>query len=197
MLSVIFRAKIRQALEQAKLLDQIPRKAWKKKWVVHCRHAGDGQRALLYVARYIHRIAITNSRLESFDPHHVSFRYRDSRSGQLQRCMLSTDPFIRRFLQHVLPPRFIKIRCYGLFSPRCRNSLERARSLLGQQYEQHNVAAAQHHSAGDTEPVTPDAGSIVDRHCPVCHVRVMTLIAEINRQLQPASRMRAPPNVPP
>lgn len=196
-LSVIFRAKVRRALEQAELLDQVPRKAWKRKWVVHCRHAGDGQRALLYVARYVHRIAITNSRLESFDQHQVSFRYRDSRSGQLQRCALSTDQFIRRFLQHVLPPRFTKIRYYGLFSPRCRDALERARPLLRQFQEQGNTATAPHNSAGGTELVPPDAENMSDHHCPVCHVGVMNPIAELNPQCQPSSRVRAPPGVPP
>ena len=121
-LAVIFRAKVRQALDQAKLLDRIPRKAWKRKWVTHCRHAGDGGKALLYVARYIHRVAITNSRLERVDPQQVTFRYRDGRSGQLQRCTLSTEQFTSRFLQHVLPCRFTKVRYYGVFSPACRDT---------------------------------------------------------------------------
>jgi hypothetical protein len=186
-LSVIFRAKVRQALEQAELLDPIPPKAWRRKWVVHCRHAGDGQKALLYVARYVHRVAITNSRLESVDPQHVTFRYRDSHSGQLQRCVLSADQFITRFLHHVLPDRFTKVRYYGLFSPRCRDALERARSLLHQAQRASEVVPELEDSASQTEP--PES----DQPCPLCHVGRMRIVADLNPQHRLRARLRAPP----
>lgn len=186
-LSVIFRAKIRDALERAKLLEQVPRKAWKKKWVTHCRHAGDGQKALLYVARYIHRVAITNSRLESFKQQQVTFRYRDSRSRQLQRCTLSADQFISRFLQHVLPSRFTKVRYYGLFSPACRDALEQARSLLRQTQQPPEEIRQVQDAPGDTE----FAGS--NRVCQVCHIGRMMVVADLAPQRQPQARLRAPP----
>jgi len=186
-LSVIFRAKVRQALDQAKLLDRIPCKAWKRKWVTHCRHAGDGEKALLYVARYIHRVAITNSRLESVDPQQVTFRYRDGRSGKLQRCTLSTEQFISRFLQHVLPCRFTKVRYYGLFSPACRDALEWARSLLRQTHEPPAATQQIEDSPGATEP----AGS--NHICPVCRVGRMTVVADLTPQRQHPTRLRAPP----
>jgi hypothetical protein len=188
-LSVIFRAKVRQALEQAKLLDRISRKAWKQKWVTHCRPAGDGEKALLYVARYIHRVAITNSRLESLDPQHVTFRYRDNHSRQLQRCTLSTDQFIARFLQHVLPNRFTKVRYYGLFSPRCRDALERARALLGQGPKPSEAARQVEDSPGHVDSATSN------HVCPVCHVGRMTVVADLTPQYQPPVGLRAPPGV--
>lgn len=186
-LSVIFRAKIRDALERAKLLEQVPRKAWKKKWVTHCRHAGDGQKALLYVARYIHRVAITNSRLESFEQQQVTFRYRDSRSRQLQRCTLSADQFISRFLQYVLPSRFTKVRYCGLFSPACRDALEQACSLLRQTQQPPEEIRQVQDAPGDTE----FAGS--NRVCQVCHIGRMMVVADLAPQRQPQARLRAPP----
>lgn len=186
-LSVIFRAKVRDALERAKRLDQVPRKAWKRKWVTHCRHAGDGERALLYVARYVHRVAITNSRLESLDRQHVTFRYRDNRTGQLQRCTLSAEQFISRFLQHVLPRRFTKVRYYGLCSPRCRTALERARVLLSQRQQPDDPNG----DAPDPTGITQPDGSTFP--CPVCHVGRMTVVADLSPQPQPPPTLRAPP----
>jgi hypothetical protein len=186
-LSVVFRAKLRQALEQAKLLERIPPKAWTRKWVVHCRHAGNGQQALLYVARYVHRVALTNSRLESCDGQRVTFRYRDSRSARLQRCHLSADQFLSRFLQHVLPARFTKVRYYGLFSPRCRDALERARLLLRQAQPPAELAQAPQNSPAQSEP----RGS--DHLCPLCHVGRMRIVAELTPPHRLQARLRAPP----
>src|SRR2546427_580488 len=74
-LSVIFRAKICAGLKKAGLLGGVPPSLWKKNWVVHCQHAGRGEKVLDYLARYVFRIAITNSRLESIDSTTVRFRY--------------------------------------------------------------------------------------------------------------------------
>jgi hypothetical protein len=190
-LSVIFRAKVRDALEQAKLLEQVPRKAWKQKWVTHCRHAGDGQKVLRYVARYVHRVAITNSRLEYFDQQQVTFRYRDNRSQQLQRCTLSAEQFIARFLQHVLPRRFTKVRYYGLFSPRCREALERARAFLCQARQPADSNLHRQDSPADTEP----DGSILV--CLVCRLGRMRIVAALTPFQHLPTRLRAPPMVPP
>ncbi|MGA2177419.1 MAG: transposase [Verrucomicrobiota bacterium] len=92
-LSVIFRAKMRQALAQAHLLEPTPEKTWTQPWVVHCQHAGAGEKVLGYLARYVFRVAIANSRLESFADGHVTFRYRDNRTQQLQRVTLSAEDF--------------------------------------------------------------------------------------------------------
>lgn len=188
-LSVIFRAKVRDALGQAKLLDQVPRNAWKQKWVTHCRHAGDGQMVLRYVARYVHRVAITNSRLEHFDHQQVTFRYRDNRSQQLQHCTLSAEQFIARFLLHVLPRRFTKVRYYGLFSPRCREALERARALLCHARQPADSNRQRHDSPADTEP----DGSLPV--CPVCHLGRMRIVAALTPLPQLPARLRAPPTV--
>ncbi|MEK7246064.1 MAG: transposase, partial [Pseudomonadota bacterium] len=78
-LSRLFRAKVRTGLRKAGLLDHTPPAVWRKEWVVHVQHAGTGAKVLDYLARYVFRIAIVNSRLERFADGHVTFRYRDGR----------------------------------------------------------------------------------------------------------------------
>jgi len=92
------------------------------------------ERLLGYLARYTHRIAISNGRLISFDDDQVRFGYRDRRRGDKARAMtLSRDEFLRRFLLHVLPSGFMRIRHFGLFANRTRaRKLALARAALGQ-----------------------------------------------------------------
>src|SRR5258705_1241025 len=129
-LAEIFRAKFCAALKQAGLLAQVPRQVWKKDWVVNCKAAGQGRQVLNYLARYLFRVALSNSRLERFENGQVTFRYRDNHSQQLRRVTLTADEFIRRFLLHTLPRGFAKVRYYGLFSPAARTQLQQARTLL-------------------------------------------------------------------
>src|SRR5712691_955641 len=77
-LSIIFRAKFCAGLKRAGLLSNAAIPVWKKNWVVHSQHAGRGDKVLDYLGRYIFRIAISNSRLESIDNGMVRFRYRDN-----------------------------------------------------------------------------------------------------------------------
>jgi ribosomal protein L37AE/L43A len=129
-LSPIFRAKFRDALRQTELFAQIPAQAWHKDWLVHSAPVGSGQQAFQYLAPYIFRVAISNNRLCSLHQGHVTFSYKESATDQLKHCTLTAQEFIRRFLQHVLPPRFIKVRYFGLLSPTHRQLLLKARQLL-------------------------------------------------------------------
>lgn len=92
-LSLIFRAKVRDALKKSRLLDQVPPACWRKAWVVHAQPAGSGSKVLEYLARYVFRVAITNSRIESFETGQVTFRYRDNRTQQLHRIALPAEPW--------------------------------------------------------------------------------------------------------
>jgi Putative transposase/Transposase zinc-binding domain len=129
-LSRIFRAKVRDALKAAGKWEQVPVEAWKKKWVVHAQHAGSGQKVLDYLGRYVFRIAITQSRLESLQDGQVTFHYRDNRTQQIKRVRLPVAEFIQRFLQHVLPKGFAKVGHYGLDSSACGERLVAAMALL-------------------------------------------------------------------
>jgi hypothetical protein len=108
----------------------------RKRWVVYAKAPFAGPEAVLaYLSRYTHRVAISNSRLIAFDGNEVTFRYKDyRRSGaNRQRVMtLAADEFIRRFLIHVLPRGFHRIRHYGLLAGSVRKeSLAQARDMLG------------------------------------------------------------------
>jgi hypothetical protein len=129
-LSRLFRGKFHQALRNETIYPQIPARVWKQDWVVHCEPVGSGLGALKYLAPYIFRVAISNNRILKLDQHQVTFRYRDTESGKEKRCTLGAGEFIRRFLQHVLPRSFVKVRYYGLLSPRLRKRLTSLRQQL-------------------------------------------------------------------
>ncbi|SEN67885.1 Transposase zinc-binding domain-containing protein [Sphingomonas gellani] len=108
----------------------------KKRWVVYAKPPFAGPETVLaYLSRYTHRVAISNSRLLRFDEAGVTFWWKDYRRGTADRqqvLMLTADEFIRRFLLHVLPKGFHRIRHYGLLAGATRKAhLERARQLLG------------------------------------------------------------------
>ena len=106
----------------------------KKEWVVYAKKPFAGpQQVLDYVGRYTHRVAISNNRILNIEDGRVTFRYKDYRDGSQQKPMiLSADEFIRRFLLHVLPPGFHRIRYYGFLGARYRKEkLEQCRQLLG------------------------------------------------------------------
>lgn len=97
---------------------------------MHCKPVGNGHTALKYLAPYVFRVAISNRRLVKPENDQVTFRYRATDTGQLKLCTLSAEPFIHRFLQHVLPKGFIKVRYFGFFAPGCRKRLAAVRQQL-------------------------------------------------------------------
>jgi hypothetical protein len=129
-LSPIFRAKFRDQLKKSELFAAVAPRVWRKDWVVHSEAVGSGQQAFQYLAPYIFRVALSNNRLRHLHDGQVTFSYKESATDQLKRCTVTAQEFIRRFLQHVLPPRFIKVRYYGLLSPAHRQLLHQARQLL-------------------------------------------------------------------
>jgi hypothetical protein len=135
-------------LSQADGFADISADVWDRDWVVHCKPVGDGRTALKYLAPYIFRVAISNRRIVKVENDHVTFRY-TSNSGQTRFCTLPVDQFIHRFLQHVLPKSFVKVRYYGLFSPAHRQKLEPLRAQLAAQ------SAVATPSLPDDETTTP------------------------------------------
>jgi hypothetical protein len=129
-LSKIFRAKFRDALRQADCFADVLAAVWEKDWVVHCQPVGKGFSTLKYLAPYIFRVAISNNRILKLVGGKVTFRYRTSDTGKLKTCTLPAQEFIRRFLQHVLPKGFVKVRYYGFLSSGCRQRLAALRQHL-------------------------------------------------------------------
>jgi len=152
----------------------------RKRWVVYAKAPFAGPEAVLaYLSRYTHRVAISNSRLIHFDAAGVTFRYKDYRHSGTDRqqvMTLATDEFIRRFLIHVLPKGFHRIRHYGLLASSTRKaSLDQARHLLD--------------VAPPPENDDPEEPADFRPSCPCCGGR-MIVIETFTRWCQP----RAPPS---
>jgi hypothetical protein len=142
-LGEVFRAKFTEALQEAfarnklnfcgllkplgrpKAFGQLIRQTFRQKWVVYSKRPfGGPEQALRYLGCYTHRVAISNHRLVSFVNDQVTFRWRDSAHHNQKRLMaLPVHEFLRRFLLHVLPPGFVRIRHFGFLSTRKRSTL--------------------------------------------------------------------------
>lgn len=195
-LSEVFRAKFRDGLRQLfaegqlqfpssepRLAEPIVFARWlghacEHKWVVYTKRPFAGPQAVLaYLCRYTHRVAITNSRLQALDLQSgtVTFRYKDYAHGsQLRSMTLSLQEFLRRFCVHILPPRFVKIRHYGLLANRDRPArIAQARALValvpvGAEAPKESPLAIQH---VEPPPLV----------CPHCGQRALVLIGIIGR----------------
>jgi hypothetical protein len=142
-LSEVFRGKFTDALEQSfaagelrfhgqlkpfaepRLFRKFLRQLFRHRWVVYCKPPfGGPDQVLRYLGAYTHRVAISNHRLVSFDGEKISFRFRDSAHNNRKRLMtLCADEFLRRFLLHVLPRGFVRIRHFGFLASRRRGAL--------------------------------------------------------------------------
>jgi hypothetical protein len=119
--SKIYREKFREEMRKAGLLDQIDSKVWSEAWVVNSQAVGNAERSLKYLAPYVFRVAISDQRIVAIEEDadgqgSVTFGYRKSGSHRWRRMTVSAEEFLRRFLQHVLPSGFQKVRHYGFAS---------------------------------------------------------------------------------
>jgi hypothetical protein len=159
----------------------------KIEWVVYAKRPFAGPRAVLaYLSRYTHRVAIANSRLIAFDDNSVTFRWKDYRAKGRERqkvMTLASGEFIRRFLIHVLPGGFHRIRHYGLFANGGRaENLARARQLLGAPVRQNEPSDA------DANADDPLMHSLP---CPCCGGR-MIIIETFERGSTPRTHPSSP-----
>ena len=131
-LSTVFRARFRDGLRRRlpTVFAAVPAQTWTRDWVVHSQPVGDGRNALRYLARYIYRVALADSAITAHDGDTISFRYRDTQTKKVRRMTLPAMEFIRRFLQHVLPSGFVKVRHYGLHHPSRKRTLSLVRAML-------------------------------------------------------------------
>ena len=132
-LSKLFRAMMRDALKAAEpeLFQQVPKDVWQKDWVVHAKPAGNGDAVLKYFAPYVFRVAISNKRLIKLENDQVTFIYKHPTSKRWTRMTLPVFECIRRFLQHVLPKGFKKVRHFGFLASRNKQLLARLHYILG------------------------------------------------------------------
>jgi Putative transposase/Transposase zinc-binding domain len=153
----------------------------KSEWVVYSKRPFGGPEAVLaYLSRYTHRVAIANSRLIAFDGNGVTFKWKDYRiegRDRYKTMTLATNEFIRRFLIHVLPRGFHRIRHYGLLArPSSADNIARARQLLG---------------AAKLQSDSPDATDRNEPACPCCGGR-MVIIETFKRGATPRHQPTSP-----
>jgi hypothetical protein len=170
-LSRLMRAKFRDALRQADaaVFAQVPAEVWQQTWVVHCQPVGTGVNAVKYLAPYIFGVAISNRRIIKMDDGRVSFRYRETETGALKTCTLPAEEFIRRFLQHVLPKGFVKVRYYGFLSVGQRQRLAALREQLGRWVREDTSMSEGAPEEGQTEGEQASlASGQTEMCCPSC-----------------------------
>jgi len=132
-LSRVFRGHVLDRIRRQYKGLELPESLWQKDWVVHCKPAVQGTATVLnYLARYIHRVAITNNRILSAEDGKVTFQCKGPGGTQTKTMTVSAEEFIRRFLQHVLPAGVHKVRYYGLWSPSHRKNLSEVQHILTQ-----------------------------------------------------------------
>ena len=160
-------------------------------WVVYAKPPFAGAvQVLAYLGRYTHRVAMANHRLVSFDDGQVCFRWRDYAHGNKTKIIcLSAEEFIRRFLLHVLPSGFVKIRHYGLLGNRCRHEkIARCRVLLDQ-------PTPKPQEPESVEDMVLRLTGIDIQRCPVCQqgrMRVIISLAPVPRS-PPVPKATGPP----
>lgn len=179
-LAKLLRGKLRAALQRCRPDLVLSEAAWRKPWVVHCTVWGEGEQAVLdYLARYVFRVAITNTRIVGLDDQAVTIRYKQRQSNRWRTSRIPGQEFMRRFLQRVLPKGLHKVRYFGLWHTARRKDAARARLLLRLTHPP------------TPQPVETSAAAAADangpRVCPCCGEGVLVLV----RRLAP-QQARAP-----
>lgn len=126
----LFKARLQK--EHPARFAQIPARVWKQHWNVGLEAVGSGENALRYLARYVFITATGNRILSQLPDGRLRWPYRDSHTRQLTSISLPPHEWMRRFLQHILPPHFARVRTFGWFHPAAKVRLNRVRALLRQ-----------------------------------------------------------------
>ncbi len=182
-LAKLVRGKFRALLQQ-KIPDLvIPDAVWRKPWILNVTAWGNRKQAVLdYLAHYVFRIALTNARIVGLDDETVTFQYKERKTGCSRTCRLSGEEFMRRFLQHVLPRGFHKVRYFGLWHPTQRQNAARVRQMLQLQApptaDLTQDPAAPPLVPPNVEPVPPIEPWI----CPHCQQGQLIFIRTLTRQ---------------
>jgi len=129
-LAARFRNRLKAALKDQAEAAAIPRAVWGQTWVVDVQPAGNGESAVKYLSAYVYRTALGSQRILEDYQGHITFKYKDSEDAQWHTLTLTAAEFLRRFLQHILPKGFQRVRYYGWLSPAATSRWERVLALL-------------------------------------------------------------------
>ncbi len=183
-LSSIFRARFIKLARKALPGIEFPQSIWKKQWVVFTKSCTKGgQKVLEYLARYVHRIAITNNRILSVDNGKITFKYQDSTTRHWKKITLPALEFMRRFLQHVLPMGFHKVRYYGFLTPKYRQIFYSLKLSL-------ETSSNQTIATPDT--TDKEKGNYY-RRCPKCRTGIMVVVVHVFHKKRHILFVRPPP----
>ena len=181
-------AVLRRAMDQAlraaapDLHAQIPESAWHDGWWIDFQPAGSGANVVQYLARYVQHTAISDERILQADDESVSFSYTDSRTGNHGELTLTAEEFLRRYLQHILPPGQHRVRYFGWLHPAAKKRRMLVENLLGKQIIVR-------------EPLAPPP--CWHLRCPHCEQFTLVFVARIKPVVSAAERLaRAPPRPP-
>ena len=130
-LSRLIRRKFMELLKENDLFEKVPADVWSQQWVCHIEPVGNGEAVLRYLAPYVYRVAISDRNILTVKDRKVTFRYKDRTDNSYHRCTLDAFEFLRRFLQHILPKGFVKIRYFGFLATRKRQALEYIKEQIG------------------------------------------------------------------
>jgi len=177
-LSPIFRAIFMKLARKALPKETFPQEAWDHDWVVFSRPTfKKTKKVLSYLARYVHRVAIANNSIIALEDNHVTFRYQNADTREWKTMRLKAMEFLRRFLQHVLPKGFHKVRYFGFLHPTNKVTLKRLQLLLMER-DRKRTAELEQEIAARTETV---------KVCPCCKVGIMVMVSLLPR------KSRSPP----
>ena len=145
---------------------QIPAAVWEIDWNVNCQAVGSGEATLKYLARYVFKVAISDRRIVRFDDTEVVFRYRKVHSNRVRTMALPVFEFMHRFLQHVLPTGFMKVRYYGFVSPSFAMPLEelKARVELAQGFALQRARGSDRSTPADVLPTLRGPAALSAHH---------------------------------
>jgi hypothetical protein len=154
-LAARWRSRLRAALQSQPDAQQIPARVWRQKWVVDVQPVGSGQTAIKYLSAYVYRTALGSQRILQDQAGRITFKYKDSADQQWTTLTLPAGEFIRRFLQHVLPRGFQRVRHYGWLSAAANTKWQRILALLAWKPEPLQPPPPR------CQPLCPDCGRLL------------------------------------
>jgi hypothetical protein len=177
-LSPIFRAIFMKRARKALPTISFPQEVWKKEWVVFSRPTfKKTKKVLSYLSRYVYRVAIANNSIIALEKDYVTFRYQNADTREWKSMRLPAMEFLRRFLQHVLPKGFHKVRHFGYLHPSNRKTLRRLQLLLWERDSNRTATIEQE--------IEARAG--IEKLCPHCKKGTMVIVSWLPR------KARSPP----
>ena len=167
-LSRLIRKLFRKMLKEANLFRQLPQSVWKQEWVCHIKPVGNGESVLRYLAPYVYRVALSDRNILGVKDERVTFRYKESENDKFKTCTLDVFEFLRRFLQHVLPKGFVKVRYFGFLATKKRIDLDSIKELIGKRL---SCKSTSYPKKPNKLMTCPDCGSVLVFVCEIPRYR--------------------------